>query len=189
MATAPKRPDDELPRGIDVEAFLAWAEQRRGRYELHGGAVIAMAPERLGHVEIKSNVHLALRNAIRSRSLECHAVSDGIAVQVSEAKWYQSDALVYCGPRGDRSARKIDNPVIVVEVASPSTADLDNQDKLVGYMSLPSVHHYLIINPNGPPLVHHQRQSPDTFLSRIVGGGTLRLDPPGLELDIGSLFD
>lgn len=189
MATAPKRPDDELPRGMDVEAFLAWAEQRRGRYELHDGYVIALAPERLGHVEVKSNVFVALRNAIKLAGLDCRAVADGIAVHVSETKWYQPDALVYCGGRAERGTRQIGNPMIVVEVTSPSTADLDGQIKLVGYMTLPSVHHYLIVHSDGPPLVHYQRQSADEFLARIVGGGVLRLDPPGIEIDVTELFD
>jgi Uma2 family endonuclease len=188
MATAPKRPDDELPRGMNVAAFLAWVQNRRGRYELHDGTVVAMAPERLGHIDVKSNAHIALRGAIKSAGVDCHAVADGIAIYVSESKWYQPDALVYCGCRADPGTTRIDNPVIVVEVISPSTADIDNQDKLVGYVSLTSVHHYLVVNPNGPPLVHHRRQSADTFLSRIVGGGILKLDPPGLEIDVASLF-
>jgi Uma2 family endonuclease len=189
MATAHNLTDDGLPKGLTVNEFLVWHKDRPGRYELHNGNVVAMSPERLGHVEIKSNVHQALRNAIKIAGLPCFAVADGIAVHVSETKWYQPDALVYCGERADRSVTKIDNPMIVVEVASPSTASIDTQDKLLGYLALPSGHHYLIIDPDGLPLLHHHRQSTDTFLTRIVGGGTLKLDPPGIEIDVTELFD
>lgn len=138
MTTAHNLTDDGLPQGLTVNEFLVWSKDQPGRYELHNGNVVAMSPERLGHVEIKSNVHQALRNAIKSAGLPYFAVADGIAVHVSETKWYQPDALVYCGERADRSVTKIDNPMIVVEVASPSTAGIDTQDKLLGYLALPS---------------------------------------------------
>ncbi len=189
MTTAHNLTDDGLPQGLTVNKFLVWSKDQPGRYELHNGNVVAMSPERLGHVEIKSNVHQALRNGIKSAGLPSFAVADGIAVHVSETKWYQPDALVYCGERADRSVTKIDNPMIVVEVASPSTAGIDTQDKLLGYLALPSIHHYLIIEPDGLPLLHHHRQSADTFLTCIVGGGSLRLDPPGIEIDVSELFN
>jgi len=53
----------------------------------------------------------------------------------------------------------VSNPVILVEVASPSTRDFDDTVKLTGYFSLPSVHHYLIVDPEGPPVIHHRRQA------------------------------
>jgi Uma2 family endonuclease len=45
----------------------------------------------------------------------------------------------------------VPNPVIVVEVSSPSTRKIDASLKMTGYFSLPSVHHYLIIDPEGLP--------------------------------------
>ena len=39
--------------------------------------------------------------------------------------------------------------------------------KLDGYFSLPSVHHYLIVDPEGPPVVHHSRQPDGTILNRL----------------------
>lgn len=188
MATAPKRPDDELPRGIDVEAFLAWVKDQPGRYELHGGVVIAMAPERIEHAATKFAVARSLYAAIQTEKLPCHVLPDGVAVHVSDRKWYEPDALVYCGPKAPRGEVKIEAPLIVVEVSSPSTSNLDEQQKLVGYFSLPSLHHYLIVYPE-KPLLHHQRQADGTILTRIVSAGPLRLDPPGIEIDVASLFD
>ena len=114
---------------------------------------------------------------------------DGVAVHVSDRKWYQPDALVYYGPLASDQAIKIDDPIIIVEVLSPSTGHIDERAKLIGYFSLPSVQHYLIVNPEGLPLVHHQHQSNDTALTPIVGGGHLRLDPPGIEIDVTELFN
>jgi Uma2 family endonuclease len=188
MATAPKRPDDELPRGIDVEAVLAWVKDRPGRFELHGGVVVAMAPERIVHARLKFAIQTALANGIVEADLPCRMLPDGVGVRASDRKWYQPDALVYCATEALDDDLFIADPIIVVEVSSPSTSSIDEQQKLAGYFTLPSVQHDLIVYADGP-LVHHQRQADGTILTRLLPGGPLRLDPPGIEIDVASLFD
>jgi Uma2 family endonuclease len=72
-------------------------------------------------------------------------------------------------------------------VLSPSTRHIDASLKISGYFRLPSVMHYLIVDPDGPPVIHHARAN-DAILTRIVGEGTIRLDPPGIELAVADFF-
>ena len=51
------------PKPMTADQFLVWAEQQSERYELVGGEVVAMSPERAVHSETKSLVWLALRTA------------------------------------------------------------------------------------------------------------------------------
>ena len=83
---------------------------------------------------------------------------------------------------------EVPKPIIVVEVASPSTRKIDASLKLTGYFSLPSVQHYLIVDPDGPPLVHHRRQADGTILTTIVHDGVLTLAPPGIEVAVAEIF-
>lgn len=184
MATAPKRYDSGLPTGLDVDAFLAWAKDKPGRYELHNGEIIAMSPQRNRHTSKKGSVYVALREAIREAGVDCCAMPDGVAVYVSDEKWYEPDALVYCGPEAPGDDIKIDNPVIIFEVVSPSSGGLDANDKLLGYFSVTSVLHYVIVYPKDKRLIHHKRQGDGTILTRIITAGPLRLDPPGLSVDL-----
>jgi Uma2 family endonuclease len=110
-----------------------------------------------------------------------------MTVRVKEHTAHEPDALVYCGPDLPRDAREVPDPVIVVEVSSPSTRRLDGSLKLAGYFSLPSVQHYLIIDPDGPPVIHHQRQVDGTVLTRLVSEGMLHLDPLGMAVSVESL--
>ena len=82
---------------MTVEEYLAWAEGRPGRYELHDGVVRAMSPESTGHAVIKAAVHMALRAAIRARQLPCHALPDGVTLRVDRHTAFEPDAQVYCG--------------------------------------------------------------------------------------------
>lgn len=173
---------------MTVDEFLATAEEREGRWELENGVAYAMAPERAAHARVKGHAYMALWNAVRSAGLGCEALPDSIAVRISARTAYQPDALVYCGPHIENDVREIENPVILVEVTSPSTGWRDASKKLTGYFSLPSVMHYLMMHPDDRVLVHHKRAEGGLIETRIYSEGALRLDPPGLDLTISDLF-
>jgi Uma2 family endonuclease len=183
MSTQPRTP---TPR-MTVEEFLAWAEGRPGRHELVRGEVIAQAAERAAHWEVKLATHVALLAAIKAKTLPCHVVPDGATVRIDEATAYEPDAMVYCGPKPPPSALLVENPVIIVEVLSPSTGRRDQGRKLADYFRLPSVAHYLIIDPDDVLVIHHQRHGED-ILTRICREGTIALDPPGIEVAVGEIY-
>jgi Uma2 family endonuclease len=175
---------------MTVDEFLPWAEaQERGRYELHEGEVIAMSPERAAHWKVKFNAAIALRQAIQLASLNCHAVPDGATVRISQRTAFEPDALVYCGEEVPGNSLEVPNPVIVVEVLSPGTQMTDLRDKLRGYFTVASVHHYLIVDPEKQMVIHHARGQGDVLQTRLVSAGELRLDPPGLTVALASFFE
>jgi Uma2 family endonuclease len=179
---------DVVHAEMSVDEFLATAEEREGRWEIEDGVAYAMAPERLGHARVKLATVVALGNAIRRAGLTCEAVTDSVAVRITARTAYQPDALVYCGERLPPEAREVANPVILVEVLSPSTEWRDERRKLVGYFSLPSVMHYLTIDPRDRSVVHYRRAESGIIETRILYEGALRLDPPGFDLTIAELF-
>ena len=111
-----------------------------------------------------------------------------MTVRIDEATAYEPDALVYCGSKLSPAAIEVPNPIIVVEVLSPSTRHIDLSAKLVDYFRLPSVAHYLIVDPVSPRIIHHARDAGDTILTRSVTAGTVVLDPPGLELALVDVY-
>jgi Uma2 family endonuclease len=173
---------------MTVDEYLAWAVGQPGRYELLDGNVFPTPPENVGHAERKAAVHAALLADIRARGLPCHALPDGITVRVDHATAYVPDAVVYCGNKLPSSAVEVPNPVIVVEVLSPSTAAIDHGPKLMGYFSLPSVEHYLILDPERRVVIHHKRGQGDIIETRILSEGAVRLDPPGIEAPVAEMF-
>lgn len=173
------------------DEFIAWAmeQPKRTRYELEDGLIVTLSAERLAHAVVKGNVYAALRDGITRAGLPCIALPDGMAVAVSDRTTYEPDALVRCGAPLSTDTVKLTDPVIVVEVTSPSTSTRDSTAKLEDYFRLPSLHHYLIISLVRRALVHYARPRGAADIGvRILGDGPLRLDPPGLELDVAALF-
>ncbi len=118
---------------MTVDEYLVWAEGRPGRYELYAGSVYAMAPERAGHAETKFSIQAALLAGIKRAGLPFYMLPDGMTVRIDETTAHEPDALVYCGEKLPRDALEAPNPIIVVEVLSPSTRRIDASAKLAGY--------------------------------------------------------
>src|ERR1700691_1463041 len=107
---------------MTVDEFLPWAEGQEGRWELHDGVPVMMSPDRVLHADTKGEAYVALREALRRAGLPCRVHPDGVAIRMSAKATYQPDASVSCGPRAPVDALEINDPIIVVEVLSPSTA-------------------------------------------------------------------
>jgi Uma2 family endonuclease len=175
-----------LRRVMTVQEYLAWSEAQpeQWRTELINGQVVAMAPERAAHNRIKIAALVALREAVKAARLPCEVMTDGMTVRIDEHTAYSPDALIYCGEMIAANTVIVPNPTIIVEVLSPATAHSDTSAKLIGYFKLPSVAHYLIIDPSARTVTHYTRNA----TPNLINGGPLRLDPPGLDLTVEDLL-
>ncbi len=175
---------------MTVDQFLAWLEEgpEGARYELVAGEVVAMAPERAAHARLKAEVWLALHEGIRSAGLACEALPDGMTVKIDEHTAYEPDAVVHCGARLEDDALLVPEPVIVVEVLSPTTKARDAGAKLADYFRLPSVRHYLLVRTERPSVIHHRRGDDGAIATRILTTGSVPLDPPGLTLELAQIY-
>ena len=179
-----------LPRHhLTVDEFVVWSGKTPGRFELLHGIVYAMAPERAVHARVKFRVQKALEAAIGVGRVDCHMLPDGMTVRPPGVSSFEPDALVHCGARLGPDETVVPNPVIVVEVGSPSTRNWDESYKFAGYFQLPSVQHYLIIDPSAMPVIHHAGQSDGTILTRLVSSGTIAITPPGIAISVDGLLD
>jgi Uma2 family endonuclease len=151
---------------MTVDEFLLWAEAQEGRWELHDGAPVLMAPERVAHNRSKLRAATALQDALVAAGLPCEVFTDGLAIKIDARTSYEPDASVVCGAPPPGDALTIDNPIIIVEVLSPSAAGIDHGRKLSGYFSVPSVEHYLILDPDPRVVTHHKRGSGDAIETR-----------------------
>ena len=183
---------------MTVKEFLLWSEEQDGRWELHDGVPVQlhdpakMHSERTNHARAKNKVLRKLEQAIETNTLNCEALPDAMTVIIDDTISYQPDALVYCGDPLDGNALVVPNPIIIVEVLSPSTAYKDVSTKLINYFKLPSVMHYLILDPASRQMQHHFRkggQKDGAVRMKAIFEDTLQLTPPNMTLDLASFWD
>ncbi len=175
---------------MTADEFVAWSmDQPKGkRYELDGGEVIQMASQRVRHALVKGRVFRRLEEAVEKAGLGCEVFPDGMAIKVDDTTVYEPDAAVRCGKRLGGDIVVYDDPVIVVEILSPSTRGVDTGLKVAGYLRLPSVMHYLVVHAGRGHVVHHARQLDGLIKTQLITSGLLHLDPPGITLNVVSLF-
>ena len=151
----------ETPTSMTPEAFAAWSE----------GALY----ERFA-------------SQIAERGLPCEAFPDGMAVRIDDETVFEQDVLVRFGPPLVDDVLLVTDPLIVIEVVSPSSRRIDVLVKLARYFRNPSIRHYLIVVPEGRIVIHHRRGANGAIETHSHEGGTVLLDPPGLSLDVAALF-
>ncbi len=173
---------------MTVDEFLAWADGREGRWELADGAPVAMSPERAGHGRTKYAAAKTLESALSRSKLPYYLLLDCVAVRLDARTSFQPDLVIHCGDWLPDTEIEVTNPVVVVEVLSPSTRAVDMRLKVRRYFELPSIQHYLILDPDDRSIIHHARGTGDVLLTRIVSEGELQLDPPGFRIEAASLF-
>jgi|KBSMisStaDraftv2_1062788.scaffolds.fasta_scaffold140137_3 Uma2 family endonuclease len=182
------QPIDEPPQRLSRAEYRAWADaQPRGRFERHSGVVVAMAPERAIHALLKVHAWLLLRQSVQVHRLPCQVFPDGMTVEIGGDDDFEPDAIVRCGERLADDTTRVPDPLIVVEVLSPSTSATDRSEKLEKYFRLPSVQHYLIVWADRRRVVHHRRDGGSVATS-VHTEGTIALDPPGMLFDVIALY-
>jgi len=177
-----------MAQRLTREEFHRWAEGQTQRYEPIAGEPVAMPPERAQHVRLKSRVWAALDRATRDAGLDCEALADGMTIEVDAETDYGPDAGVNYGPPVSPDATAATNPVIVVEVLSPSTQSVDSGEKLADYFRVPSIQHCLVVRSRRQEIIHHARRAGQEIVSRAVNVGVIRLDPPGIILDVAEIY-
>jgi len=182
--------DGLAPVGMTVDEFLRWHQTRpeTEHYELCNGEVVAMAPELSRHAKVKAMVWATLRQGLKAAGLSCQAFPDGMTVRIDAYTAYEPDGLVHCGPKVADWVLEIPDPVVVVEVLSPTSRGRDTGIKLADYFRVPSIHHYLIVEAASPQVIHHRRRDDGRIDTRILTDGALSLDPPGVTVEIAGFY-
>ena len=140
---------------VSVEEFLESRGPNAQKAELVGGVIQLMAGAKIRHVRICTNAVLALGPA--SRENGCELLSSDAALQVARDTIYYPDVMVVCDAEGDSDLVRT-KPCLVIEVLSPSTRAIDEREKRVAYLRIPSMQDYLIVHPEDRMVDHHHRE-------------------------------
>jgi Uma2 family endonuclease len=172
------------PDRVTVAEFLRFEGERDVRYELVRGEIVAMAPAMRRHRIIAARLAAALANRLRP---PCAAESEaGILLPWSDGDYYVADLAVSCAPVGDE--RWCPDPVLVVEVLSPSTERDDRGLKLNDYRHIPSVQDVLLVASTRPLVEHNARSDPFWRVQELGPGDTVRLEGLGIEVPVDELY-
>ena len=149
----------ELERGADFKS-----EYSSGRmFRISGGSN--------AHSLIGGNVHALLWSQLRRKP--CLTFNSDMKVLVNVTGLYTyPDVSVVCGDvrYTDEHRDMVENPIVLVEVLSPTTEAYDRGEKFVHYQGLPSLTDYLIISQETMRVEQYVRQNDDKWLLSVHSG-------------------
>jgi Uma2 family endonuclease len=167
----------ELELPMTAAEFLAWEETQAIKHEFVNGEVFAMPGAVKAHVRLTLNVAMSLIQHLRGSPYRTFAADTKLRVETADSYFYP-DVLVTCSAADAADPAIVREPVLLVEVLSPSTAAYDRGDKFAAYRLLPSLREYVLIDP--------QSRRCDVFRLRDDGLWVLHPFDAGQDLHLAS---
>jgi Uma2 family endonuclease len=137
-----------ITRGLpmSIAAFFDFLDARPDteRWELIDGEPVMMVGGKRAHSIISGNIFAALRQVAMQRGCEAHTNDFFASGGPFSGFLAAPDVFVRCGPLDD-DARLAEDPVIVVEVLSPSTIRHDRVRKFDRYTAIQSLRQIVLV--------------------------------------------
>ncbi|WP_410824811.1 Uma2 family endonuclease, partial [Methylobacterium oryzisoli] len=158
-------------------------------WELVDGELVMMSNPTENHEQIAGNVGAPLKLAMDAAG--CRSYQGGMRVQRSADSRGKDktkpDIVVRCSPRQNQTF--VTDPLVVVEVLSPSTMDHDRGGKLKFYKSLPTLRHVALIYQDQMRVEHYERTEDGWRLGVLTApNDILRFDAVGFEIDLDRVY-
>jgi Uma2 family endonuclease len=173
---------------MTAQEFLAWDATQTVRHEFFDGEVFAMAGAGERHEFAAGNVYVALRSHLAGTPCRTFIGNMKLLVEVANSFFYP-DVMVTCSAQDAADPLIKREPILLVEVLSPSTAAYDRGDKFAAYRRLPTLREYLLVDPDTRRCDLYRLGSEGLWvLHPSEPGQGMRLDSVGLDLSAAALW-
>ena len=173
------------PKRMTIGEFLEWDDGTDRRYELLDGVPVMMAPSLEAHGELA----VALGAEIRARlKPPCRVISEaGIVIADRADTYYIADLAVTCAPR-EPGRRMVVDPVLVIEVLSPSTSQVDRWRKVADYRTLLSVQEILVVFSDERRVELQRRTSEGWRVEDLIGKAEVELSCCDRSIPLDAIY-
>jgi Uma2 family endonuclease len=158
------------------------------RHEYLDGEIFAMAGGSPEHGFLASRLAQMIGNQLER---PCRVGSSDVKITTATGLTTYPDLSVICGPlhRDPRDAQAVTNPILVVEVTSPSTEAYDRGDKLEHYRSISSVRTVLIVAHGERRITMVQRDGDAWTSTEHRTGDAVAVRMPRVSISVDALYD
>ena len=161
------------------------------KLEYHNGKIIPISGGTTNHSSIAVKILTALYNLLEDQPFEIY--NGEVKVQIpAYDKFVYPDVMVVSQKPVFFKKRKdtITNPLLVVEVLSPSTQKHDRTDKFMMYRTLPSLREYVLVEQDQPRVTTFFRNDAGHWEDTDVTGleGVTRLQSVVGEISLARVY-
>ena len=181
-----------LPNIFSIEEYFALERASDRRFEFRDGEIVCMSGGSRGHAAVASNIIRHLGNKVRER---CRVYGSDLAVYVPDGKPYRyPDASVVGAEARFQSIDGrdcLENPVLIIEILSPSSADFDRGTKFEQYKSISALAEYLLVSQDRTHVARRSKHGPDSWNETVFDSlsATVRLESIKVDLTLGEMYE
>ncbi len=186
-------------RHYTIEEYLAYSEQALEKHEYYKGKIVKMSGATPIHNILAANIIYTLKTAIKQlkktnanpeKKYSVLTADTPIRVESLDSFVYP-DALVICEkPKMYKnSTMVITNPLLVVEVLSPSTAEYDRKQKFDYYRTIPSFQEYVLVAQDRKRISVYYRTSGDNWNINDATEANIELRSIGCRIEVEDVYD
>jgi Uma2 family endonuclease len=138
------------------EDYFAFEETSEEKHEFFRGEIFAMAGGTFNHARISGKTFSALE--VKLRGKPCQPTNSDMKIETPKGLITYPDAAVFCGkPELTANQCALLNPVVIIEVLSPSTRRYDQSDKFLLYRSIETFKDYILIDSEKVHVQHFRK--------------------------------
>ncbi|HEX9959557.1 MAG TPA: Uma2 family endonuclease, partial [Pyrinomonadaceae bacterium] len=134
-------------------------------------------------------IYVSLSNHLQNST--CEPFFGDIKVRVSPNVYYYPDVLVSCEENPENPYFR-NQPILIVEVISPSTKEIDRREKLLFYQQMPSVQEYVIVEQEKMHVEIHRRQTDGRWITYFYNDNDLdeqiEFESVGLKMNLEEIY-
>jgi Uma2 family endonuclease len=169
---------------LSPAAYLALEQTSDQRHEYVDGILLEMPGESRIHNRIAGNIYRALIAPADAKN--CEVAIENVKTRTQPTRYRYPDVVVSCDPGQDPYF--LQNPCILVEVLSESTAGSDQDEKLSEYTRLPSLQSYIIVSQTTSRVVLYWRDSLGWRVETIENDGEVLVRPLDTQLMLAHIY-
>jgi Uma2 family endonuclease len=171
--------------------YLALEEAAESKSEYWNGEIVAMSGARIDHQQIVSNITEFLGSKVRGR---CRIFPSEMKVWVKKRnKFFYPDLTIICDKPSFYKTRRdtIDNPKLIIEVLSKSTASFDRAEKFLSYQTLDALDEYVLISQDKALVEQYIKREDGNWIYKATIGLESSVDFPSVKtrLSLKEIYD
>jgi Uma2 family endonuclease len=180
------------PIRMTESEYLEFERQSEFKHEYINGEVFAMAGASRAHSLICGNLMAILKAQLRGRGCEVHDSNFRLKVEATGLLTYP-DLSVICGEvqMAESVFDTLLNPILLIEVLSPSTKKYDRTEKFSDYRKIPSFKEYVLVAQDKAHIERYLRREDGIWELKEVEGleAKLELSSIGVTLSLADVYE
>ena len=172
-----------------LEEYFEMEQKSSILHEYVGGEIFAMADPSQAHEIVAMNLAGSLHAHLQDRHCRTYKSNRQLQLKcLGDDCVYRPDIWVACGETRNAKGDYVDEPSIVIEVLSPSTARIDRREKVISYRQIPSINEFVLVAQKPAHVMIYRRS--EQWTPQVLGSleDVLQLRSVELAIPVRSIY-